>query len=185
MDMKDIRPSRRALLGAFAGLCAVAAAPVYARTPGFLRKAGDVRGIKMYSQRTGESINTIYYADGQYIPEAVSEISYFMRDWRQNEVRTYDPHNLDNLASVMRLMEASEPYLMISGYRTPKTNRMLRGAASNSFHMKAMAADIRLKSRDVRQISRAALAAKGGGVGTYGRSNFVHIDSGPVRTWRG
>lgn len=185
MDMKELRPSRRALLGAFAGICAIAAAPVYAKAPGLLRGAGDVRRIRMYSQRTGESVDTIYYADGQYIPEAVSEISHFMRDWRQNETRTYDPRNLDNLASVTLLTEASEPYLMISGYRTPKTNGMLRGAASNSYHMKAMAADIRLKSRDVRQISRAALAAKGGGVGTYNRSNFVHIDSGPIRTWRG
>ncbi len=185
MDSEDNRPTRRAILGAFAGICTVAAAPVYARTPGFLRRAGDIRRIRMYSQRTGETVDAIYYADGRYIPEAVREISFFMRDWRQNEMRDYDPRNLDNLAAAIQLMDAAEPYLMISGYRTPKTNRMLKGAASNSYHMKAMAADVRLKSRDVRQISGAALAAKGGGVGIYGRSNFVHLDCGPVRTWRG
>ncbi len=139
----------------------------------------------MYSQRTGEAVDTIYYVDGRYISEAITEISQFMRDWRQNAVRTYDPRNIDNLASAMLLMEASEPYLMISGYRTPQTNGMLRGAARNSYHMRAMAADVRLKSRDVRQITRAAVACNGGGVGMYGRSNFVHLDCGPVRTWRG
>ncbi|MFQ8431760.1 YcbK family protein [Amaricoccus sp. W119] len=185
MNIDEIKPSRRAILGVFAGLCTVAAAPVYARAPGLMRKAGKTRSISMYSQRTGESIKTIYHVDGKYIPEAMSEISYFMRDWRQNEVRAYDPNNIDNLAATLALMETSEPYLMISGYRTPRTNRMLRGAASNSYHMRAMAADIRLKSRDVRTIQRAALRCNGGGVGYYRRSNFVHIDCGPVRTWNG
>jgi uncharacterized protein YcbK (DUF882 family) len=155
------------------------------KAPGLLRRAGDFRRIRMYSQRTGESVDAVYYSDGKYIPEAVKEITYFMRDWRENKTLGYDPNNLDNLATVMQLVESSEPYLMISGYRTPRTNAMLRGAASHSYHMKAMAADVRLKSRDVRQISRAALSAKGGGVGIYNRSNFVHIDSGPVRTWKG
>lgn len=185
MNTEEFRPSRRAILGVFAGLCAVAAAPVYARAPGYLRKSGDIRQISMYSQRTGESIKTIYYADGQYIPEAMTEISYFMRDWRQNEVRKYDPNNIDNLAASLSLMDTTEPYLMISGYRTHKTNSMLRGAASNSYHLRAMAADIRLKSRDVRTIQRAALKCGGGGVGYYGRSNFVHMDCGPIRTWNG
>jgi uncharacterized protein YcbK (DUF882 family) len=185
MDMDDFRPSRRTVLGVFAGLCAVAAAPVYARAPGFLRKAGDYRRISMYSQRTGEALDTVYYANGRYIPEAFTEISYFMRDWRQNAVMKYDPRNIDILAATLGLMETNEPYLMISGYRTQRTNRMLRGAASHSYHIKAMAADVRLKSRSVKQISGAAFACNGGGVGIYNRSNFVHMDCGPVRSWRG
>jgi uncharacterized protein YcbK (DUF882 family) len=185
MDSEGIKPSRRTVLGVFAGLCAVAAAPVYARAPGLLRGAGDVRRISMYSQRTGEAIDTAYYANGRYIPEALNEISYFMRDWRENAMMKYDPRNLDILAATLGLMDASEPYLMISGYRTPRTNRMLRGAASHSYHMKAMAADVRLKSRNVKQISGAAFACNGGGVGIYNRSNFVHIDCGPIRSWHG
>jgi uncharacterized protein YcbK (DUF882 family) len=185
MDSEDFRPSRRAVLGAFAGFCAVAAAPVYARVPGLLRGAGDVRRVRMYSQRTGESLDTVYFANGRYIPEVMSEISYFMRDWRQNEIRKYDPRNVDILAATLRMMETEEPYLLISGYRTPQTNRMLKGAASHSYHLKAMAADVRLKSRSVKQMAGAALACRGGGVGTYGRSNFVHMDCGPIRTWRG
>jgi uncharacterized protein YcbK (DUF882 family) len=185
MDNDGFKPSRRAVLGVFAGLCAVAAAPVYARSPGYLRGAGDVRRISMYSQRTGEALDTVYFASGRYIPEALTEISYFMRDWRQNAVMKYDARNVDILAATLGLMDTNEPYLMISGYRTPKTNRMLRGAASHSYHMKAMAADVRLRSRSVKQISGAAFACNGGGVGIYNRSNFVHMDCGPVRSWRG
>ena len=185
MNNDDFRPSRRAVLGVFAGLCAVAAAPVYAKAPGLLRRSGDVRRIRMYSQRTGESLDTIYFIDGRYVQEALDEISYFMRDWRQNKMMKYDPHNVDNLAATLALMGTDEPYLMISGFRTPQTNRMLKGAASHSFHLRAMAADVRLKSRSVKQISGAAFACNGGGVGIYNRSNFVHMDCGPVRSWHG
>jgi uncharacterized protein YcbK (DUF882 family) len=185
MDSDDFRPSRRAVLGVFAGLCAVAAAPVYARAPGFLRGAGDIRRISMYSQRTGEALDTVYFIDGRYVPEALNEISYFMRDWRENVAMKYDPRNVDILAATIKLMDTDEPYLMISGYRTKKTNSMLKGAASHSYHLRAMAADVRLKSRNVKQISGAAFACNGGGVGIYNRSNFVHMDCGPVRSWRG
>lgn len=185
MNTEDFRPSRRTVLAAFAGLTAIAAAPVYARTPGLLRGAGDIRRVRMYSQRTGESLDTVYFANGKYISEAITEISFFMRDWRQNEVRKYDPRNVDTLARTLRMMDTTEPYLVISGYRTPHTNRMLRGAASNSYHMKAMAADVRLKSRSTSNIYKAAMACDAGGVGLYRRSNFIHMDCGPVRTWNG
>ena len=185
MTRDDLRPSRRAVLGAFAGFAAIAAAPVYANAPGFLRGAGDARRVRMYSQRTGESVDTVYFVNGRYIPEAITEISFFMRDWRQNEVRKYDPRAVDILAATLRIMDTTEPYLVISGYRTQATNRMLRGAARDSYHLRAMAADVRLKSRSVSNIYGAARACNGGGVGIYGRSNFVHMDCGPVRTWKG
>lgn len=120
MDNDQFRPSRRAVLGVFAGVCAIAAAPVYAKAPGLMRGAGDVRRIRMYSQRTGESLDTVYYANDRYVPESITEISYFMRDWRENQVMKYDPHNVDNLAATLRLMDTTEPYLMISGYRTQR-----------------------------------------------------------------
>jgi uncharacterized protein YcbK (DUF882 family) len=185
MSRDDFQASRRSFLSAFAGAMVVAAAPVYANAPGLLRGAGDVRRIRLRNHRTGEYLDTVYYANGRYIPEAMTEISFFMRDWRQNVVRQYHPTNVDILATTLRMLDTTEPYLVISGYRTPQTNRMLRGAARESYHMRAMAADVRLQSRDVSQISRAAQAVRAGGVGTYGRSNFVHMDCGPVRTWRG
>ena len=185
MTTPEFRPTRRSVLGVFAALGSLVAAPVYARSPGFLKGAGDIRRIRMYSQRTGESLDAIYYVDGKYIPEVLNEITYFMRDWRQNKMMKYDARNIDILAATLQLMDTDEPYLMISGYRTPQTNRILKGAAKDSFHMKAMAADVRRKSRNIGQISGAAFACNGGGVGIYRRSNFVHMDCGPVRSWRG
>jgi len=186
-ELIGAKTSRRALLGAFA-LTAVAAAPVYSKTFGFLKGAGDIRKLSMYSGRTGETLETIYWIDGEYIPEALAEINHFMRDWREDKAINMDPRNFDVLAAAHRLLNTREPYLMLSGYRTPRTNAMLRrrrggGVAKKSLHIKGMAADTRLKSRSVSQVYRAALACRAGGVGKYSRSNFVHMDCGPVRTW--
>ena len=100
--------SRRRLLGSFAGVAALTAAPVYANAAGFLRNAGDVRRISMRNTRTGESIDTIYWIEGEYITPSLKEISYFMRDWRRDEVINYDRRNIDILAAAHRLMETTE-----------------------------------------------------------------------------
>lgn len=180
------RLTRRALLRAFAAT-SVIAAPTYANAFGFLRKAGDFRKIAMYSGRTGESIDTVYWIDGDYIPEALAEISHFMRDWRTGKVKQIDVRTLDIMAASHNLLEASEPYMMLSGYRTPATNALLRSrsrrVAKNSLHMQGQAADLRLKSRTVSQMARAALSCRAGGVGKYSKSNFVHMDCGDIRTW--
>ena len=182
------RLTRRALLGAFAATT-VTAAPVFSNSFGFLRGAGDVRKIKMYSGRTGESIDTVYWLDGKYIKEALNEINYFMRDWRRDTVAKIDRRTIDIMAASHNILDTSEPYLLLSGYRSPQTNAMLRrrsrGVAKKSLHMKGQAADLRLKSRSVSQMAGAAASCAAGGVGRYGRSNFVHMDCGPVRTWRG
>ncbi|ARE38394.1 exported protein [Rhodovulum sp. P5] len=141
----------------------------------------------MYSGRTGESIDTIYWIEGEYIKEAVKEINAFMRDWRTDSVVSMDVRNIDILAAAHSLMDVNEPYMLLSGYRSPQTNAMLRsrsrGVAKNSLHMKGQAADVRLKSRTVSQIAGAAGACNAGGVGRYSRSNFVHMDCGAVRSW--
>jgi len=178
--------SRRTLLGAFAAT-AVTAAPVYSKTFGLLKGAGDIRRISMRSARTGETLETIYWIEGSYVKEALKEINYFMRDWREDSAVRMDPRNVDIVTAAHRLLETSEPYLLLSGYRSPRTNALLRRrskrVAKNSLHMKGMAADIRLTSRSVRQVARAGLACNAGGVGKYSRSNFVHLDSGAIRTW--
>lgn len=178
--------SRRGLLGIFAATV-ITAAPTRSNAFGFLRGAGDVRRIRMYSGRTGESLDTIYWIEGEYIPEALNEINYFMRDWRSDEVRDIDPRAIDIAAASHRLLEADEPFMLLSGYRTKSTNAMLRessrGVARNSLHIQGKAADLRLRSRSVSQIYRAATACDAGGVGKYSRSNFVHMDCGPVRSW--
>ena len=182
-------PSRRDVLGGILAACAISAAPHYAKAAGFLRGAGDIRRIRMRSSRTGEAVDTIYWVEGEYIGEALAEINWFMRDWRQNEVIQYDRRNIDIMAATLRLMETDEGYHVVSGYRSPATNSALRqrnsGVAQNSYHMKGMAADLKLTSRSINQMAAAAVACNAGGVGKYGRSNFVHMDCGPVRTWRG
>lgn len=185
-DSKTSAITRRGLLGIFAAT-AVVAAPTYSHAFGLLRGAGDIRRVRMYSGRTGESLDTIYWIEGDYIPEALKEINYFMRDWRSGSTTQIDPRTLDIMAASHRLMDVSEPYMMLSGYRSPQTNAMLRstsrGVARDSLHMKGQAADLRLKSRSVGQIAKAAEACASGGVGRYSRSNFVHMDCGPVRSW--
>ncbi|PTV96901.1 uncharacterized protein YcbK (DUF882 family) [Rhodobacter aestuarii] len=186
--MSMITTSRRGLLAAFASTMVVAA-PTMSNAFGILRGAGDIRRIRMYSGRTGESIDTIYWIEGNYIPEALKEINLFMRDWRTDQVKKIDARTIDIAAASHRLMDTNEPYMMLSGYRSPATNAMLRsrsrGVAKNSLHMQGMAADLRLKSRSVPQIYAAATACHAGGVGRYMRSNFVHMDCGQVRTWNG
>lgn len=178
--------TRRGVLAAFAA-SAVVSTPVYANAAGFLRGGGDVRRIRMFSGRTGESIETVYWIDGEYIREALSEVNYFMRDWRQNEATNIDTRTLDIMAASHSLMDVSEPYMMLSGYRTPATNALLRsrsrGVARNSLHMQGQAADLRLQSRSVGQIFAAAKACNAGGVGKYSGSNFVHMDCGQIRSW--
>ncbi len=178
--------SRRGLLGAFTATV-ITAAPTMSNASGFLRGAGDIRRIRMYNGRTGESLDTIYWIEGEYVSDALKEITYFARDWRMNMLKTIDVRTIDIAAAVHNMVDASEPYMLLSGYRTPKTNAMLRahykGVAKNSLHMKGQAMDLRLKSRSVSQIYKAAMICRGGGVGKYSRSNFVHMDCGPVRHW--
>ena len=178
--------TRRGLLGAFAATT-VAAAPSYTSAAGFLRGAGDVRRLRMYNGRTGESLDTIYWIEGSYVHEALREVNHIMRDWRQNEAIEMDRRNVDIMAAAHALLDADEPYMLLSGYRSPKTNAMLRarsgGVAKRSLHLKGQAADLRLGSRSVSQIFHAAKACSAGGVGRYSRSNFVHMDCGQVRSW--
>jgi len=190
-NMTGIRSTnltRRALLGAFAATTVIAA-PTYSNAFGLLRGAGDIRRIKMYSGRTGESLDTIYWIEGDYIKDALKEINYFMRDWRTDQTMTIDARAVDIMAATHAMMNVNEPYMMLSGFRSAKTNAMLRArsrrVARNSLHMKGQAADLRLKSRSVSQMATAATACAAGGVGKYSRSNFVHMDCGPIRTWRG
>ena len=180
--------SRRALLGAFAATT-LTAAPTFANAAGFLRGGGDIRRIRMYSGRTGERIDMVYWIDGKYINEAVKEVHHFMRDWRNDAVKPIDLRTIDIMAAAHNLLDVDEPYMLLSGYRTSQTNALLRsrsrGVAKNSLHVQGQAADLRLASRSVHQMSRAASACKAGGVGRYSSSNFVHMDCGPVRTWGG
>lgn len=185
-DTSSTSMTRRALLGAFAATT-VAAAPTFTKAAGLLRGAGDIRRIRMYSGRTGEKLDMIYWLEGQYIKDALKEVHFFMRDWRTDGVINIDSRTIDIMAASYNLLDVNEPYMLLSGYRSPQTNAMLRsrsrGVAKNSLHMKGQAADLRLASRSVNQMAKAAAACRAGGVGRYSRSNFVHMDCGAVRSW--
>jgi len=186
VGQKEAGFTRRGVLAAFAAT-AVTAAPTFSNAAGFLRGGGDIRRLSMYSGRTGERIDTIYWIEGDYIAEALREINLFMRDWRNSQTISIDTRTIDIMAASHRLMDASNPYTMLSGYRSPQTNAMLRrqnsGVARNSLHMRGQAADLRLQGHSVSQMARAAASCRAGGVGRYSGSNFVHMDCGQVRTW--
>ena len=180
--------SRRFILRAFAA-SAITAAPTFTKAAGFLRGAGDIRSLNMVSRRTGERFRGVYCIDNQYIPEVLEEINFVMRDWRRNEIKTIDRRTIDIIAASHNLLNTDEPYTLLSGYRSAKTTAMLRrrsrSVARHSLHKTGQAADVRLSSRSVKQVYTAAAKCSGGGVGRYYRSGFVHIDCGPLRTWRG
>jgi hypothetical protein len=128
-----------------------------ANATGFLRGAGDIRRIRMYNGRAGESLDMIYWIEGEYIRPALEEINYFFRDWRDNTVHSHRPRTIDILTASHRLMETDEPYTLLSGYRSPATNAMLRsrssGVARNSRHLRrrsgGCAASVALGGPDV------------------------------------
>lgn len=142
-----------------------------------------MRHLKMTNWRTGEVFDRPYVENGQYVDEAIDEFSQFARDWRQNEVKPFDPKSIDIVWKIWRKLGISQPFNLNSGYRSPVTNASLPGTAKQSYHMRAKACDISTSSATVRQIHAAAVSLKAGGVGKYTSSGFVHIDSGPVRYW--
>jgi uncharacterized protein YcbK (DUF882 family) len=187
-DEGSVDLSRRLILGG-AAACLATTLPTGVHAFSVLRGQGNFRRIRMYSGHSGESLDVVYWIDGVYVPEALHDVSRMMRDLRTGSVRKIDPAVVDIMAAAHRMMDVSEPYTLLSGYRTPQTNAAIRarggGAARNSLHMRGQAADLRLRSRSISQMAKAAAACNSGGVGTYSRSNFVHMDCGPIRLWRG
>jgi uncharacterized protein YcbK (DUF882 family) len=178
--------SRRAFVGGMAiGLAA--ASPAFASAPSILKGAGDFRALNVVNSHTSERLNCVYWIEGRYVPEALEAFNYILRDWREDLIKPIDPRTLDIMAATHGLLGCSEPFHIISGYRCPKTNAMLRSRSSrvaqNSYHIRGMAVDLSLRSRTVWEVANAARSLGGGGVGRYSRSNFTHVDSGPIREW--
>ena len=128
-----------------------------------------------------------YFSDGSYLQDALASVNHFLRDFRTDEVHAIDPGLLDLLHGLSDLTGTAKPFQVISGYRSPATNEMLRhlseGVAGGSLHMKGLAIDIRLADVPLAKLRSAALAAERGGVGYYPASDFVHVDTGRVRAW--
>ena len=145
------------------------------------------RELKFTHTHTGERLAVEYFSGGTYLPDALATINQFLRDFRTSEVHAIDLGLLDLLHGLTGLTGSRQPFQVISGYRSPATNEMLRshseGVAAGSLHMQGRAIDIRLADVPLTTLRQAALAVRGGGVGYYPVSDFVHVDTGRVRTW--
>lgn len=145
------------------------------------------RTLSLHNAHTGETVRTVYFAQGSYIEDGLTSINRVLRDWRTGEVIEYDPKVLDIVYALHEKLEAKGPIEVLCGYRSPETNALLRrndkAVAKNSLHMYGMAIDLRFPGRPLNLLHKAALALEAGGVGYYPSSDFVHLDSGPVRHW--
>lgn len=160
---------------------ALAAAPGWALAPW--------RSLRLYNLHTGESLHTVYWFNGRYLSDSLAKLNYLLRDHRRDEVFPINVRLFDLLYVLSRKLEATRSIEVISGYRSPATNAWLAAhsnqVAQNSLHTFGMAVDIRVPGRELKEVRRAALELKAGGVGYYPISNFVHVDTGRFRTWQG
>jgi len=170
----------------FMALSLGAASAVLAR-PAIARAHADERSISLYNMHTDESVKTVYWANGAYVDNALVEISRLLRDYRTEDVIPFDPRLIDTLYQLRRKVDARRAYHVVSGYRSPVTNEILRKnnkrVAKNSYHMRGMAVDLYLPKVALKTLRRAALSLRAGGVGYYPRTGFIHLDSGTVRSW--
>lgn len=147
----------------------------------------EARLLSFVNTHTGETFSDAYWESGDYVPGAMAAINQVMRDHRSGEVHEIDARLLDQLHALKGLVEASAPYQIISGYRSPATNAALHersnGVATRSLHMQGRAIDIRIGGVALTRLRDAALNMSAGGVGYYEASDFIHIDTGRVRRW--
>ena len=179
--------SRRSFLKGGMTLSLSAMVSVSAVKPVLAMPSDGAHSVTFKNAHTGEVFSGVYRVGDRYLPQAFERINYVMRDFRRNEVFPMDPRAIDIIAAVHRNTGSSAPYSIISGYRSPHTNAMLRshskGVAKKSLHMSGMAIDVRLGDISPKHIRQIATRMQTGGVGYYPRQGFVHLDSGAFRTW--
>ena len=145
------------------------------------------RTLAFHNLHTEEKLSVTYFEEGQYISEAVKDLNYLLRDHRSDDVYSMDLELYDLLYDLQSTLGGNKTLQVISGYRSPSTNAMLKkhssGVAKKSLHMLGRAIDIRIKGVDSKIVQQASIAMKRGGVGYYRQSNFVHVDTGGVRHW--
>ena len=151
-------------------------------------RASPERALDLYHTQTGERLKTVYWADGRYLPEALTQLNHFLRDYHTDDMHPTDPALLDFLFALAKWVDAPYPFHIVSAYRSPATNAQLykqrRGVAKHSFHMYGKAIDFYLPKRKLTAVRRAAQRLRRGGIGYYPNSHFLHVDTGPVRSWR-
>ncbi|AUX92977.1 YcbK family protein [Mixta gaviniae] len=182
--MANIDSQRRKLLvlgGAAAGLALLpgsALASVSTSRP---------RILMLNNLHTGETLKTEFFNGKSYDKDELARLNHFFRDYRANKIKSIDPKLFDQLYRLQAMLETRKPVQLISGYRSLSTNNMLRekgsGVAKHSYHTLGQAMDFHIEGISLSNVRKAALKMRAGGVGYYPSSNFVHIDTGPVRHW--
>jgi uncharacterized protein YcbK (DUF882 family) len=196
--------SRRRLLKAGSALAGVSAAGLLTGTarsgvptakqgpaggPYTEQAAAAPKRIALVNLHTEERLDIEYLRNGAYVPEALSAIEVLLRDFRTGDRHAIDPDLMDYLVQVAHAVGVDPAFGVISGYRSPLTNARLHeqsaGVARHSLHMEGRAIDVRIIGVDCAELAARALDLKRGGVGYYRASNFVHLDTGAFRTWKG
>ena len=180
-DSTSAALSRRGFLKTAAcGVLGCVASPVLAE---FVEE----RSLSFVHTHTGERLSAVYFREGNYDQAGLLSIANTLRDFRTGEVHTIDPALLDVLFELQVRADHTQPYQIISAYRSPKTNDGLRakshGVAERSLHLQGQAIDIRVSGVATKKLRDLALAMKSGGVGYYRSSDFLHVDTGRVRSW--
>jgi uncharacterized protein YcbK (DUF882 family) len=154
---------------------------------GVRAETGQARSLSFVHTHTGERVSETYFDGSKYVVQSLGRINQLLRDFRTDEAHAIDVRVLDILHDLQALTGHEAPYEIISGYRSPKTNAALRrsstGVAEHSFHMQGGAIDVRLSGYATRELHELARTMGRGGVGFYPRSDFIHLDSGPIRFW--
>lgn len=148
---------------------------------------GEVRRAYMHNFYTGEVLDAVYYENGRYVPDALSAANHLLRDWRTGQQHFIHPRLFDLLHNLRTRLDTRRPFQILSGYRSPRTNAMLRRhseqVASQSQHLLGRALDINVEGVHLAHLHKAALSLRAGGVGYYPDNGFVHVDVGRVRQW--
>ncbi len=180
--------NRRRVLRAGGALACMSATALFTR-PARSQAATGNRRIALLNLHTDERLDIEYCREGCYVPQALSAIENCLRDFRTGDRHPMDPHLMDTLVDVAQALRVDPVFSVISGYRSPQTNAMLHehstGVAQHSLHMDGRAIDVRISGVDCAALAARALDLKLGGVGYYRASDFVHLDTGAVRTWKG
>jgi uncharacterized protein YcbK (DUF882 family) len=182
----DLLPARRRFLKSAAAACGVLAGIGLAPR---LARAGAERSLSFVHTHTGETLTVPYRVASCYDAACLDAVNHLLRDFRSGEVHSIDPGLLDILCTLKDLSGSDAPFEVISGYRSPATNAMLRGnskrsgVAEHSLHLQGQAIDIRLGGVRTLKLAQLARGLRRGGVGYYAASDFVHVDTGRVRFW--
>jgi len=148
---------------------------------------GGERMLSFFHTHTGDSLQVIYFRQGEYDNEAFAQLRVFLADWRNGKQHDLDPELMDILWQLQQVTGSTNTWEVISAYRSPETNEMLRarssGVAKSSQHLLGTAIDVRLRGMDIEVLRDNARSLKLGGVGYYAKSKFVHVDTGRVRYW--